>query len=293
MILGSKFKQQRLNLKINQSELCAGICTQAVISKIENQNISPSTDVLIKLCLRLHLTLNDVFSDFSSLPSSNMILDKIQKIDGLLQEKNDSDAIEILQSIDEAKLQNLDKSHVLFQHGLCSLMEHDYEDALFQFNRTIQLQDHKSSFWKFLAFVNLANLYLSTNSQDKAAYYMESATKLQPNVDPSDNYEYFYFIAALVDLSNFYTNTNSPQKVLNLTNIGLKSHNGFLPTKYSDELFYLSALAKLRTTHNKNEMSHDLTMAIAFADFNQNEELLNKLNQLLKDNNIQELKIKP
>ncbi|WP_300559370.1 helix-turn-helix transcriptional regulator [Companilactobacillus sp.] len=85
MLIGSKFKEQRIKLKLSQAELSAGICTQAVISKIENQNISPSVDILSQLLVKLNLTLNDVFSEFTNLPSNNLVNDKILEIDQLIQ----------------------------------------------------------------------------------------------------------------------------------------------------------------------------------------------------------------
>lgn len=75
---------------------------------------------------------------------------------------------------------------------------------------------------------------------------------------------------------------------------GLTLHDGFLSSKFTDNFYYLSAVITLNSQEKDNStVSHDLTMAIAFADFNGNSELLDQINQLMNSNNIRELKIKP
>ncbi|MGX6988013.1 helix-turn-helix domain-containing protein [Leuconostoc suionicum] len=61
MINIDKFINTRKRLKISQMVLCADICTQATLSKFEKHQQVPAFDIMIALCERLGLTLNDVF----------------------------------------------------------------------------------------------------------------------------------------------------------------------------------------------------------------------------------------
>ncbi|WP_312982129.1 helix-turn-helix domain-containing protein [Leuconostoc falkenbergense] len=61
MINIEKFIKTRKHLRISQVTLCAGICTQATLSKFEKHQQIPSFDIMIALCERIGLTLNDVF----------------------------------------------------------------------------------------------------------------------------------------------------------------------------------------------------------------------------------------
>ncbi|QFR70031.1 helix-turn-helix domain-containing protein [Companilactobacillus paralimentarius] len=66
MFLGSVIYDKRRSLNLTQSDLANGLCNQNTISKMEKHNMTPQMDVLIKICQRLDLSLNDVFSEFSS-----------------------------------------------------------------------------------------------------------------------------------------------------------------------------------------------------------------------------------
>lgn len=61
MVNIEKFINTRKQLKISQMALCVDICTQATLSKFEKHQQVPAFDIMIALCERLGLTLNDVF----------------------------------------------------------------------------------------------------------------------------------------------------------------------------------------------------------------------------------------
>ncbi|GMA69862.1 transcriptional regulator [Leuconostoc litchii] len=61
MVNIEKFIQTRKRLKMSQMSLCTDICTQATLSKFEKHQQVPAFDIMIALCQRLGLTLNDVF----------------------------------------------------------------------------------------------------------------------------------------------------------------------------------------------------------------------------------------
>lgn len=64
MNLGTKIKAIRKANKLSQKVLCDGICTQGMISQIENNIHIPNIELLSKLCGRLQITLNEL--DFYS-----------------------------------------------------------------------------------------------------------------------------------------------------------------------------------------------------------------------------------
>ena len=70
MFLGKIVLDERKKSGMTQTELASGICNQNVISKLEKHNVMPTLSVLIRLCRKLDLTLNDLFSDFASYTDS-------------------------------------------------------------------------------------------------------------------------------------------------------------------------------------------------------------------------------
>lgn len=53
-----KFVLTRKKMGFSQQELAAGICTQATLSRLENNGQIPTMKILIQLCRRLQLTLD-------------------------------------------------------------------------------------------------------------------------------------------------------------------------------------------------------------------------------------------
>ncbi|EIP8133944.1 helix-turn-helix transcriptional regulator, partial [Enterococcus faecalis] len=65
-IIGKKIKEARKAKKINQKSLAEGICSQSALSNIENKNICKDFDVLIALCERLEINVEDCITEVES-----------------------------------------------------------------------------------------------------------------------------------------------------------------------------------------------------------------------------------
>ncbi|MCH4008231.1 helix-turn-helix domain-containing protein [Companilactobacillus sp.] len=295
MLIGSKFKEQRIKLKLSQAELSAGICTQAVISKIENQNISPSVDILSQLVVKLNLTLNDVFSEFTNLPSNNLVNDKILEIDQLIQNQQFENIPSLIDSINPKNLSNATQAHIHYQLGRIAANQSDFDESIFQYNYVLQLLDNrKKSFWKFVALIGLGKIYQAKAASDKVDYYFGLASQNFESQHFQSDSTYWYSLESLTLLATFYTQSNDWQTARKWIDLGLVPRNGALSAQFTDRLYYLSALNTLNDNlTDRSTLSHDLTMAIAFADYNHNQALLDEINQLMQQNNIRELKIKP
>lgn len=61
--VGDKIKQERKKQGMTQKALCEGICSQAEISKIENNRNSPTIDLLQQICRRLRIPVTQFFED--------------------------------------------------------------------------------------------------------------------------------------------------------------------------------------------------------------------------------------
>ncbi|WP_141744732.1 helix-turn-helix domain-containing protein, partial [Enterococcus sp. HMSC056C08] len=60
-----KFITARKAANLSQKEVSEGICTQATLSKFENNGQVPSLKILIKLCNRINLPLVELFSSMN------------------------------------------------------------------------------------------------------------------------------------------------------------------------------------------------------------------------------------
>ncbi|WP_125713975.1 helix-turn-helix domain-containing protein [Companilactobacillus kedongensis] len=293
MLLGQTIQNKRKSLNLSQEELADGICTQAVISKIENQNTPPSINFLIAICQKLHLTLDQVFSEFSSLPSSNMTQDKFQILDNAVQD-DDYKTIEAeILTIKESTLPSREKAHLHFLFAKLAESKKDFDEAIFQLNYSLESLTNRSVFWGTMIYAELGSIYLAKSQLDKTNYYLDLAFSGIDIVVNSSS-EYFYYRSMIILLAKQYSKNKNYERSDQLIAAGLHKFSKYFTAKFTDELYYLSAVNILsQTPIGYNKLSHALTAAIAFADYNDNNKLLDQIKNLMSSHNINELKIKP
>lgn len=74
-----RFINVRKDLNLSQIKLCKGICTQGTLSKLEHYGKAPSIQMLLRLCKRLGLTLDEIFSTGPhSCPIESKLLDEAE-----------------------------------------------------------------------------------------------------------------------------------------------------------------------------------------------------------------------
>ncbi|WP_460324704.1 helix-turn-helix domain-containing protein [Alkalibacterium psychrotolerans] len=65
MKIGEKIKLRRKEIKMTQAELADGICTQAMISRIEKKKVRPSRDLMEKVAERLEVSIHYFYGEDS------------------------------------------------------------------------------------------------------------------------------------------------------------------------------------------------------------------------------------
>lgn len=85
--IGEVVREIRKYLNISQTELAKGICTQALISKIEKGEVIPSAEILYYIAKRLGITL-DYFFDRMENPQFTYVQEFFYQIRKLIRERN-------------------------------------------------------------------------------------------------------------------------------------------------------------------------------------------------------------
>ncbi|MGG1572347.1 tetratricopeptide repeat protein [Fictibacillus sp. NRS-1165] len=80
MIRGEKIKYFREKNKLTQKELTSGICSVPYLSKVENNSIVPSREILILLCKRLNIEYDELLQSSSTDGIKKMIFDWYEDI---------------------------------------------------------------------------------------------------------------------------------------------------------------------------------------------------------------------
>ncbi|MEJ6400381.1 helix-turn-helix domain-containing protein [Nicoliella lavandulae] len=169
-ILGSLIQKQRKQRGLSQSELADNICSQGLISLIENKNIAPSLDVIYNLCLKLELKPEDVIIRKHA---DNKTFDKIE---AAIWNHEYEVADQLMR---RCKVTNLDSNYLKGRY-YCYLGEieyrlnHNYRAAIKAFNEVLLKYSGLAnrSLYTTWSHVGNAKAYLKLNENDQAHEFM-------------------------------------------------------------------------------------------------------------------------
>lgn len=167
-----RFIEVRKAMGFSQVELAEGICTQATLSRFENNGRVPNLKILIKLCNRLGLPLGDLFPKVGvryteTIETMNqaeffLVTSEYQQAAALLN----TIAVDIIEdSILSLRYLYLQGFIMIFQN--CSIT-----DILFNFDKILLEDDASGSeIFRLLAYTGTGMVYFRENDQEKAEFY--------------------------------------------------------------------------------------------------------------------------
>lgn len=276
MFLGSVIYDKRRSMHLTQTELAADVCTQNTISKIEKHNISPTVNILTKLCLKLDLSLNDVFSDFSSNSTSEeeSILDSLER-DLLLD--NTSEISEKLSML-HSKLSDNDLKQVDLIKGAMEYYNNDYDNSLFTLDKVLQLtKSDVYDVYTLLTYLFKGMNYMKQGHKDRAQYYfemIESATKENLQIPNANEIELIYICKSL---AGAYVELGMLKKSQEFSNKGIELAKSKHTTYFVDYLHYYAAEAIENDDQHTQEYRELRDAAYYFAKLSDDVKLLDKM----------------
>ncbi|WP_416353495.1 helix-turn-helix domain-containing protein [Agrilactobacillus fermenti] len=204
MFLGNIITETRKQQGMTQFELADGICTQNTISKIEKHNIAPTVKILVQLCLRLKITLNDVFSDFNERGSEVVdLLISVEKALLLNRPVKVNDQIAIIK---KATLNLQEQIQFNLITALQKIMTNQYSDSLFDCDKILTLTKNDSyNIYTLLAYTIKGTAYYKLEKIEEATYFYDlvsKATKANSQIANSTALEVCYISDCI---SRFYT----------------------------------------------------------------------------------------
>lgn len=252
MFLGSVIYDKRRSLNLTQNDLANGVCNQNTISKMEKHNMTPQIDVLIKICHRLDLSLNDVFSDFSSDSKQEQIfvLDLIEK-NVLLNNLSEIDA---KLSLVKADINSKDMAQFSFIEGILRFWQDDLERSSFELDKVIkETKVDNDNIYTLMAYLVKSMIYLKQNHPDMSAYYCQTiADSLQENLNIA-NAQGIEILFLCKTLGTIYTELNETDAAIEISKRGIEYANEKHLSYFIDELNYNIALALKQKGDNDKE----------------------------------------
>lgn len=167
-----RFVEARKAFGLSQKELADGICTQATLSRFENNGQIPNLKILIKLCNRIQLPLSELFPRVGI--QNTEINKKMDQAEFNLI-TSEFDAAEKL--LAEISLTELEDPALLMRYHYLKGFVMIFKDApvtdiLFMFDQIILSKSTADkNIFLLLAYTGVGMVYLREHDQAKAEFY--------------------------------------------------------------------------------------------------------------------------
>lgn len=175
MKLGEKIKTRRKEIKMTQADLADGICTQAMISRIEKKKVRPSRELMEKVAERLQVSIHYFYGE-DSIESRYSKTAQLCKIIRQHLERREYESVSYLIESNEELIQNTvgeDKDFFDWIKGLLyAYRDGDNDKAL---NYLIKMETGvKNGELRVEVIDSIGNQYLRKKEYDRAeAYYQK------------------------------------------------------------------------------------------------------------------------
>ncbi|KRM12432.1 helix-turn-helix transcriptional regulator [Paucilactobacillus suebicus] len=273
-----RFIEARKQMGLSQAELCEGICTQATLSKFENSGKAPAIRILIKLCARLHLTLDDVFPiTLHSQTKQERMLDEAEFT--LITSDFDS-ARDKLAQIQANKLSPMIKMQYFYVMGYVSaLTDRPIIDTLFYFDQIINgLDEHHETIYSQLAFTGIGIAYSHNQEYDKGEFYFQKVFEGLHELPLNDDKALWRALNMIFYTAEFFAQIEDYSTSDSLLDYGYDVCSKNHVTYYVARIRFRQAQNAKANNKSQAEIIELLNDSRAFAKINGNQKLLERVN---------------
>lgn len=202
VLTGSTIRNARKAKGMSQVQLAEGICTQATISSIENQNASTSFDILAKLCRKLGLRITDV-------AKNSRYGDKVfSYIEDDMRNHLYADANRHIDQIDFSKLNTRTmKCKYHCYRGFIELyINDDIDEAIYNFNLQLtQYAAEEATFYQAWSNLGIGLAYQKLEKLNRAESFIDSSAKILSHVKKEGKHNMCVIVDLYIDIIAAYS----------------------------------------------------------------------------------------
>ncbi|WP_125565406.1 helix-turn-helix domain-containing protein [Companilactobacillus insicii] len=178
--LGEIFRARRIELKLSQKNTCENICSQPMLSSIEQGKYIPNSQILISLCKRLKIDMNSL-SLHDNYQISNLN-DFNNTIENLCNNHKYVELKEFLLSETTIKnINNEQQAQAYYYYLSISYIQADNDLDNFEYNLKLAMAEHKNptklTTLDRLIFISMSTLYAKKKDKNKSLEYLTEAFK--------------------------------------------------------------------------------------------------------------------
>lgn len=284
MINIEKFIDARKQLKLSQATLSDGICTQATLSKFENHQQIPAFDIMMALCERLDITLNDIFPI------------KVSK------RQNETVLCHAMTSLGYQNLTNFDKYMYNLDGRLLGIFEVGKYQIMQYFATVIWRKDDRqakqlikqidivslSSEQQYAFYAVTLHYYYHSGRLDAARKIFEDLKKYKQLIF-LDQYSIFHAITMYL-LSQYQLLVKNYKCAMTFATEAIEQTTKNNSTYFLDNLFWLMIEVSDTWESQSFVVNEMIKSARVIAKMHGNEELLNKIEQRKRENGNDNIK---
>lgn len=280
-----KFVSKRKEMGLSQKELSNGVCTQATLSKFENNGKIPSLKILIQLCNRLDLSLDDIMGVNDS--ASKRLMKSMNKVEFNLITYEYEDSRKIMEKIDPDLLK--DDKDALMQYyylkGILNVLDNgDLFDAVFDFNQILTTLDSEGkTIFTFLAYTGMGLVYAEQKDSLKSEYYFSKVFNDIYGMEIDNINQIWRYISIIFYCALYYSDQNDYETANTLLHYGIKVGADNHVTYYIARLFAQLGINDCAVNGPSDKVSEYLTKARVFSEFNNNQKELIKIENIKKN----------
>lgn len=272
------FIETRKRLHLSQDQLAQGICTQATLSKFERNGKVPSLKILLQLCDRLELTLNDLFPlnhDEDSVRSQTLEQAEFQLLVGEYEQAQAS--LDKLGDPTTGTL-NFQMRYYFISGYIKALNGGAIADALYDFSQILNRFDEgHHSIYSLLAYTGMGIAYNQDGDHNRAEFYFNKVAGEIRNLTFKNSHSVWRSLNIIYYTGQFYGQTGDLEASDKLLNYGVTVCAKYHVTYYLARILYQRAVNAKKQNGDAAAIKQDLQDAAAFARLNSNEKLLQQI----------------
>ncbi|GEO69782.1 helix-turn-helix domain-containing protein [Levilactobacillus acidifarinae] len=269
------FIETRKRMHLSQDQLAQGICTQATLSKFERNGKVPSLKILLQLCDRLELTLDDLFPVNQSGDSKRAVI--LESAETHLQQEMypmvHADLEKLGDPIDDSVTFQL---RYYFLRGYATALSHgSISDALYDFSQILnRLDEGHHSMYAMLAYTGMGIAYNQADDSKRAEFYFNKVFGEIRKLSFKTRHSIWRALNIINYTAEFYSQQGDYETSNDLLDYGVKVCAQYHVTFYLARIILRRALNRQQHHADRAKIQQDLDDAAAFARLNDNQHVL-------------------
>lgn len=176
-ILATRIKSRRKELKLSQKELAEGICKQGQISRLENGEYTPGSELLYQLAKKLNVSMDYFFDE--QIVNENSELTEFKKLVKTFITQRNYESLKYIYNLEKEKSHRLSLSDKIYLEWIASLVDFyaqgRREEAIERLEKALN-SSHKADIIYLQISNTLFNFYHDTDNLDKFEMMKEELT---------------------------------------------------------------------------------------------------------------------